>query len=334
MNPIRPVGSSALRQSQQTGGGAKPGQDFGKLISDTLEQELQQKSVLMTSPDAAGGNTQALSGDSGLMQLLLTSAATGKVGQEDVALFLLSAMMEHEAQGKEFAPLMGAMGAMLSQRGASGIPVAPQRAGQNAPQVSGAVARRSGEAVPADAWKPCNVALTGKAGERNPRLLSAVIDQFDVEGAARYKPYRRGRDTYCNIFVWDVTSALSCEIPHYVDRATGRARSFPDVRGAVELDANGVCGWLAEHGAANGWREVSAQEAQAYANSGHPAVTAWNNPKGTGHVQMVRPSSSGGYDAARGVTVAQSGGRNLNYAHISSTMRLDSLKAVRYYVHD
>lgn len=191
----------------------------------------------------------------------------------------------------------------------------------------------TGDAVPADAWVAVSPGIRGSAGNRSAALLDAVIDQFDVENSSRYTPHKYGSDTYCNIFVWDVTNALGVEIPHYIDAQTGEPRYYPDVTGAMELDANGVCSWLESSGAEYGWREVTAEAAQYYANQGYPAVTALKNSAGAGHVQVVRPSRDGGYDSARGVTVAQSGGSNREYAYITSTLSAGSLKNIKYYVH-
>ncbi len=191
-----------------------------------------------------------------------------------------------------------------------------------------------GDPVPAMAWIPSNPDVTGDESCRSSELLNTIIRQFDVENSERYIPYRHGNDTYCNIFVWDVTSALGAEIPHYVDPSTGQPRHYPDTAGAMELDANATCDWLSRHGCRYGWTEVGAEEAQAYANSGHPAVTAWKNPSGgAGHVQVVCPSENGAYDSVRGVTVAQSGAHNCEYTYISSVYSSNSLSQVHYYVH-
>jgi hypothetical protein len=187
--------------------------------------------------------------------------------------------------------------------------------------------------LPEMAWIPTSPAVTGDSSCRSPELLERIIGQFGVESSARYTPYKNGSDTYCNIFVWDVTSALGAEIPHYVDAQTGQPRRYPDTAGARELDANGTYRWLSVHGSRYGWTEVSAETAQEYANRGYPAVTAWYNPAGAGHVQVVRPSKDGAYDAGRGVAVAQAGRTNREYMYTSSMYGRSSLSQVRYFIH-
>lgn len=186
--------------------------------------------------------------------------------------------------------------------------------------------------VPVNAWVATSPAVVSIEGARSPDNLRAVIDQFNVESATRYTPYRNGA-TYCNIFVWDVTSAMGCEVPHYVDAVTGEPRTYPDVSGARELDANGVAGWLADSGAGYGWREVSEAEAQALANEGQAVVGAWKNNGGIGHVQIVCPSADGTYDASRGPAIAQAGSRNTNYTYQSNIYGAQRRQSIRYYAH-
>ena len=329
------------------------GASFSDILAEALETELSQKTALLNAPVSADGSmSSAIQGSGGLEYMILASAASGEVGDVEAALFMLCIMMQQEFSGTEMAPLMTSMSSMLTEmkNGNSG-------AGSNGAGVVGTARRTlmqsevppavlhtldtqvfgtpSGAALPDEAWKPVNMPLTGNPTNRSAARLDDILDQFNVETAERYRPYRRtGRDTYCNIYVWDVTRTLGAEIPHYVDPDTGVPRGYPDVKGARELDANATYTWLGQHGATYGWREVSAEQAQAYANAGYPAVTAWHNSGGAGHVQVVCPSESGGFDAVRGVTVAQSGSKNTRYAHLSSTLRGSELKNVRYYVHD
>jgi len=94
-------------------------------------------------------------------------------------------------------------------------------------------------------WVPANVPLKSAASERSPALYDAVIDQFVVEKNPRYRRDQQGKgETYCNIFVWDVTRAMGAEIPHWVDQENN-----PTVLGkGIELDANAVIQWLQNRG--------------------------------------------------------------------------------------
>jgi len=156
------------------------------------------------------------------------------------------------------------------------------------------------------AWIPVEAPLKGEPSNRNADTYADVIDQFAVGGNARYQP--RDGNTYCNIFAWDVTKAMGAEIPHWVDGA-GNPTSVGQGR---ELDANGGHLWLQNNGPRHGWREVSAEEAQALANQGHPTVASWHNPGGIGHIAVVRPGEVTG----NGPAIAQAGGTNFNEGHV------------------
>jgi hypothetical protein len=191
------------------------------------------------------------------------------------------------------------------------------------------------EAVtPFDASKAVTPSVTSSPGARNASLYRNVIDQFNVERNPRYTVNKNGNnDTYCNIYLWDVTRAMNAEIPHYVDPQTLDARSYPDTSGARELNANGIYDWLGQKGQEYGWVQVSPEQAQIYANRGMPVVTAWKNPDGGhGHVQVVCPSEDGVYDASRGVTVAQAGRTLTGYTPITNIYS-SRLKDVVYYAH-
>ncbi len=193
----------------------------------------------------------------------------------------------------------------------------------------------SNEAVtPFSASKPANPTITSQQGNRNPGLYRSVIDQFQVPTNPRYAVNKKGNnDTYCNIFLWDVTKAMGTEIPHYVDPVTLEAKAYPDVSGAKELNANGIYDWLGTKGGDYGWVQVTPEQAQQYANQGLPVVTAWKNTQGGhGHVQVVSPSNDGQYDPSRGVMIAQAGRTLTNYAPITDIYN-ESLNSVVYYAH-
>jgi uncharacterized protein YukE len=172
-------------------------------------------------------------------------------------------------------------------------------------------------------WKPNAPPLTGDSSLRDPIFYDAILNQFAVDKNGRYLP--AGGNTYCNIFVWDATRAMGAEIPHWVD-ANGNPAGV-GAAGAHELSANGVVNWLSQHGGRNGWRAVSAAEAQQWANAGKPSVVTFNNPGGTGHVAMVRP----GELTDRGPAIAQAGGHNFNLGHVQDGFYN---KPVVYWVHD
>jgi hypothetical protein len=164
--------------------------------------------------------------------------------------------------------------------------------------------------------------VTNTEDDRDPNIYNAVLNQFGVETNPRYES--RNNNTYCNIYAWDATSAMGAEIPHWVDPNGNPV----DVGKGRELNANSVVSWLGEHGNRYGWQAVSAEDAQAYANQGSPAVTVWANPNRSlsGHVAMVRP---GEYLHDKGPNIAQAGAANLNHGYVNDIFS----DKVIYYVH-
>lgn len=200
--------------------------------------------------------------------------------------------------------------------------------------MTGTIDAMSNDRIPYAASKAVNPSITSDMTNRNPVLYKQVINQFQVETNPRYAVNKKGTgDTYCNIFMWDVTRAMGVEIPHYVDPKTKAPRYYPDVKGASEMNANAIYNWLHEHGGKYGWVEVDAEQAQAMANQGKPVVTALrNNSGGHGHVQVVCPSADGVYDPERGVTIAQAG-RNLTSYRPITKIYNKSLPKVKYFAH-
>jgi hypothetical protein len=160
-------------------------------------------------------------------------------------------------------------------------------------------------------WIPVTAPITSGPGDRRAPLLDLVIRQFQVAVNPRYRQNQMGRsETYCNIFLWDVTRALSCEIPHWVI-GDGEISSPGNGR---ELDANGVVAWLNRCGPRNGWTRTSAAEAHAAALQGRPAVVVWHNIKGIGHVAIIRPMP---LHPTKGVPIAQAGATNSDTLYLA-----------------
>ena len=154
-------------------------------------------------------------------------------------------------------------------------------------------------ALPTNAALPAAPQLRCSEACRCPGHLLGVAAQFRVESEPRYQP--RDGNTFCNIFVWDVTSALGAEVPHWVDDAGN-----PCAPGhGRELSANALCDWLESDAALErGWRTVGSAEAELEAGEGRPVVATLRNQAGHGHVAILLPS-------LRGPRIAQAGAHNM-----------------------
>lgn len=164
-------------------------------------------------------------------------------------------------------------------------------------------------------WVPVFAPLTSDASNRSADLYRRVCAQFNVTSSPRYAA--GPGVTWCNIYVWDATSAMGAEVPHWYDPATGAPTS---VGRGVETRANDVYNWLVRgHG---GWREGTHAEATANAALGRPSVAAYFNPTPgrSGHVAMVLPNGN----------IAQAGASN--FFDVPVSRGFGSLP-VRYFLH-
>lgn len=152
-------------------------------------------------------------------------------------------------------------------------------------------------------WYKLTPVLRSQQGSRVPAIVQHVYDQFDVDVNPRYKP--SNGNTYCNIFVWDCTKAMGCEIPHWYFPRTG-APAEGKVEDAMEMTANGMCEWLHTVGSMYGWARVDEVMARKSAGEGHCVVGTWLNLHGHGHVAMMNPDgtvSMAGAICAKAMTV-------------------------------
>lgn len=157
--------------------------------------------------------------------------------------------------------------------------------------------------LPLKQWEPAIPVRFSSPDARAAEHTRRVLEQFEVATHPRYRAIPNqttGRlDTWCNIFLWDFTRAMCCEIPHWVDE-NGRGA---DVGRGRELSANGQAEWLERHGIENGWLRCPTIDAELRACLGYPTIAVWKSPAGPGHVAVVTPT-------APGLHIAQAGARN------------------------
>ena len=318
------------------------GASFSEALADALKEEMTMMTVTTGAGLAGMPGEYAPMQSQGLEQMILAAAASGETSDAQIALFMLCMMMQGD-QGGDFSMLMQMMSTMLTQiqgdteKLRSDVmrsdydPYILDQIDRDVFNVLRPDGRLDGQVIlPLEVWKPTTPVITSSEGDRSASLYRAVIDQFSVETAERYRPFRDGY-TYCNIFMWDVTSAMGAEIPHYTNPQTGEPMYYPDIKGANQMGAIATDEWLKKYGPEYGWRQVDAETAQRYANEGKPAVTTAGS---LGHVQIVCPSRDGDFDPVRGVTIAQAGRIVTNYTHLSGTYSTNGQQSVSYFVHD
>ena len=183
----------------------------------------------------------------------------------------------------------------LSGREARGLGAVSQRLVQSASDGFGAGSNAS---TAAGAQAAAAAQPNGSQGVPGAQRINNVLNGLDVEHNRRYLPSgTRGtssRVTHCNQFAQEVMRQVG--VPRQ-NMPTG--------------NANQMNRWLNNQGAAHGWHQVSAAEAQRMANQGHPVLASWQNTRGPhGHVAVVKPGHTDG------VHIAQAGGHNYNDAPV------------------
>lgn len=176
---------------------------------------------------------------------------------------------------------------------------------------------------------PRDIPCYNYPGNRSAEAYTEVMDELGVTTEDRYRP-RSSSDTFCNFFVWDVTIAMGCEIPHTYDMRTGekvtRDPNNPNPN-HVWMNANRMCDWLKNFGAGNGWNHIVAthnpdgtpktkwQIAIEMANQGYPVILAWKSSGPIGHVAMVAPQRDTDIGTDR-VMIYQAGATNYAYTDL------------------
>lgn len=148
--------------------------------------------------------------------------------------------------------------------------------------------------------------LSSTRDSRDPTRLMAIIAEHHLRGHARYTPRDVTGDgvneTWCNLFVQDVSEAMSVMVPR-------------------QMRANQLVQWLAQDAAPFDWEclsletqsdEDAAHVAQAMADQGQLALAGWVNPAGPGHLAVVVPSLG-----EPGVWIAQAGRTNFTRAPLA-----------------
>ncbi len=108
-----------------------------------------------------------------------------------------------------------------------------------------------------DLWKAIQAPVQSREGRRSSELYQNVINQFAVGKNPRYEPDAPGRPRG-HIFVWDLSRAMNCEVPHFV--------------GAKELTLSQTCDWLRHEGPMRGWVRTAMEDAHAAACAGQMAI--------------------------------------------------------------
>lgn len=128
-----------------------------------------------------------------------------------------------------------------------------------------------------DTWKATTAPVQSKFGRRSASTYGRVIDQFAVGNNPRYEPDAQGRSRM-HIFVWDVTRAMNCEVPHFL--------------GGRELSLGQTVDWLRFDSNNRGWKRANAAQAAQAADRGEAALALPRD----GKVKLLAVARPGGLD--------------------------------------
>lgn len=124
---------------------------------------------------------------------------------------------------------------------------------------------------------------------RTPEALISAVAALEVEAADKYRKRDITGDgqpeTFCNVFIHDVTSVLGCPVPL--------------------LLANEQIAWLAEQST---WTPVSTLEAESAVRQGEAVVVGYDAKRGHGHIALGVPAKYG----ETGLWIAQAGASNFS----------------------
>jgi len=126
-----------------------------------------------------------------------------------------------------------------------------------------------------DVWKAMQAPLQSKPGRRGRSVYEQVLKQFAVGTNPRYSPDAPDR-TRAHIFVWDVSLAMNCEIPHFV--------------GAKEHNLSQTTDWVRHEGPMRGWVRVNESGIYVAANAGQLVVAVPKDPRLKG-LAIVHPQT-------------------------------------------
>ncbi|PZR17684.1 MAG: hypothetical protein DI536_05090 [Archangium gephyra] len=143
-----------------------------------------------------------------------------------------------------------------------------------------------------DLWKAVPAPLQSVPGKRSEALYASVVNQFGVTVNPRYEEDAPGKGRG-HIFVWDVSRAMNCEIPHFV--------------GAKELSLVQTCDWLRHEGPMRGWKRANDYELLEGTSRGW-MVVVMPKDRSIRQIAIVAPQKDEGKPKLTGVGLIRSDG--------------------------
>ncbi len=180
----------------------------------------------------------------------------------------------------------------------------------------------------ADRAEVVTAPFTCGSSSRSPEAYQRTVDQFGVDVHPRYA--NAPGETWCNLFLSDVTRANGCEIPRSWRGHWLRARAqILWLRGELtqrELAIALPPKLLELQGPHHGWHECSEIHARDSAGRGWPTAVTWLAPSAgePSHVGCVMPSRTAA------TMIAQAGGKRFAYGPLATGF---GSRSVQFFTH-
>jgi hypothetical protein len=155
------------------------------------------------------------------------------------------------------------------------------------------------EVVDRETWRALKAPVQSRARRRSGRSLWTVIDQFAAGHNPRYTVTSPAAETRAHVFVWDVSLAMECEIPHN--------------RGGREMTLAQTVDWVRLECTYRGWRKVDTAGALAAADRGEFVIVLSKDPKSRA-LAIVRPGGAGEDGLPRVASAGRPRGNDLGVA--------------------
>lgn len=161
-----------------------------------------------------------------------------------------------------------------------------------------------------DTWRATIPPAQSMFGRRSKRALLNAVAQFAAGHNPRYAPDAKGASR-AHIFVWDVSRAMGCEIPHFLQ---GR-----------ELNLAQTVDWMKMTSQTRGWRKLMLDNALKEVEQGNLGIVVPKDPRRK-LIAVLRPRGSDG--ALRVAAAVPDKGNELTCREALGT------EDIEVYVHD
>lgn len=152
------------------------------------------------------------------------------------------------------------------------------------------------ECTEKETWRALAAPVQSRMKRRSARVLWTLIDQFAVGNNPRYQVSNPAAEPKAHVFVWDVSKAMDCEIPHN--------------RGGREMTLAQTVDWVRYECEFRGWKRSDPASALAAADRGEMVLVIAKDSRARS-IGVVRPGGAGDDGKARVASAGRPKGNDL-----------------------